>query len=581
MALLLGLVALFVAGGLQTVWAPPESLAATVPAGTEEAPLTVITEGIGEVDEDPVEFTLTGEGYFNVMLGRARDVEAWVGDAAHNTVTGVDTGADRGEAPRIEVEHAEGEATVPNPRDSDLWLDVQVGRDRLEQRWTVPSEGEWALLVARDGTDPAPTDLTVTWTNRAGDSPWIVPLYVLGGLLVAAGIALLAWALLRRRRGGPGAGGRPGGAVRTGTVAHAAGRSSAAGAARGSGTTAVRSARGIGAGLAVLALGVAGTVPAGAQGPAATDGAVDAPADAQEEAYPVLVDSQLERILGDVAKTVAAGDEKRDAKVLKPRVGGTALQMRDLNYRNRDIDEERNAPAPIAASPVLSAVAVSDPAFPRTAMAVTEGKGNDTPQVLVLRQESARQQYRLVDTVPMTPGAELPGGTLEQAGVATLDPADAAGLVMSPADAMAGTARYLNVPEHDFSERIAPNPYAKAVHDYQREQVESADDARLRFERTEVQDSVTALRLADGSALVVGALDADTLASPRERGGSVIVDDLVAEVGGGDRETGGGVRMTYREVVALHVPADGTRGNESKVSLVGVADELRSVEFLD
>ena len=48
--------------------------------------------------------------------------------------------------PRIDVEHTDGEATVPDPKGSDLWLDVQKAQDRLEQRWSVPSGGDWALL---------------------------------------------------------------------------------------------------------------------------------------------------------------------------------------------------------------------------------------------------------------------------------------------------------------------------------------------------------------------------------------------------------------------------------------------------
>ncbi|HEY4614112.1 MAG TPA: hypothetical protein VIG75_01485, partial [Citricoccus sp.] len=200
-ALLVGLAALLGAIGLQTIWAPPETMTATVAEQPAQAPLTVITSGIDEVDDEPVEFTLEGSGDFAVMLGRERDVRAWVGDAAHNTVTGIATDVPRGQSPRVEVEHSEGEQSVPNPQGSDLWVDVQEAQDRVEQRWSVPSDGDWALLVARDGREPAPTDLSVTWANRAGDSPWIVPLYVIGGLLVAAGIALLAWAAVRRGRG--------------------------------------------------------------------------------------------------------------------------------------------------------------------------------------------------------------------------------------------------------------------------------------------------------------------------------------------------------------------------------------------
>ncbi|MGD6978073.1 hypothetical protein [Citricoccus zhacaiensis] len=592
MALLLGIAALLCAGGLQTIWAPPETMTATVGQQPAEAPLTVITSGIDAVDEAPVEYTISGEGSFTVMLGRERDVQAWVGDAAHNTVTGITTDVPGGEAPRIEVEHAEGESTVPNPRGSDLWLDVQEGKDRLEQRWSVPSDGDWALLVARDGTDPAPTEMTVTWTNRVGNSPWIVPLYVIGGLLVLIGIGLLAWAAARRARGPHGGTGTP--AAQTGGPASprptpgssgtgsTAGTTSRGSMEQGPATPSRRAVHGIGAGIAVLALGLSAVAPAGAA-PRAADAAslAGAEASAEKEAYPVLTDPQLERILDRVAATVRSGDKARNAEKLKPRVALHSLNMRALNYRNRKIDDSVQAPEPVAGSPVLAAAAVSEPSFPRTAMAVTEGEGNSTPQILMLRQASARSQYRLVANAPMTPGAQLPAGSLDQGGIAVIGSGDAEGLVMAPGSAFAGAARYLTDSRDEFSKRIEANPYIDAIHDYQEGLIENASDARFSFWRKSVPRSVVGLRLADGSAIVIGAVDAETVARPREQGGTVIVDELAAELGGDGRETTDGLRMTYREAMALHVPAAGASGDASRISLVGMADELRAVSFLD
>ncbi|HEY4616065.1 MAG TPA: hypothetical protein VIG75_11435, partial [Citricoccus sp.] len=357
--------------------------------------------------------------------------------------------------------------------------------------------------------------------------------------------------------------------------------SSAAGTATR--TTLRRSLRGGGAGVAALVIGLAGVAPAGA----VPLPAVQAVAAAQQdgggdgEAYPVLTEPQLERILKKVAQTARAGDLAQSTAKLKPRVADQALEMRSLNYRNRKIDDSVPAPEPVAASPVLSAAAVSDPAFPRTAMAITEGEGNSTPQILILRQDSARGQYRLVSNAPMTPGAELPAGGLDQTGVQTLEPADADGLVMAPGNAVAGAARYLSEPDDDFAEKIEPNSYVDAVHEYQRGLVEDADDARFTFRREFVPDSTVALRLADGSALVVGHLYARTFARPKEPGAAVIVDELAAELRGGGRVTHKGARMTYREVLALHVPAEDSSGDEARISLVGMSDELRTVRFLN
>ena len=37
--------------------------------------------------------------------------------------------------------------------------------------------------------------------------------------------------------------------------------------------------------------------------------------------------------------------------------------------------------------------------------------------------------------------------------------------------------------------------------------------------------------------------------------------------------------MTYREVLAVRVPAEGAAGDDAKVSLVGMTDELHAVSF--
>jgi hypothetical protein len=578
-ALVLGLAALLGAIGLQTVWAPPETLTATTgTAATRgapaEAPLTVITGGINEVDDEPVEYSLTGEGDYTVMLGQTRDVEAWVGDAAHNTVTGIQTDVPRGEAPVVQVEHADGEATTPNPAGSDLWVDTQEASGTIDQRWSVPAEGDWALLVAADGTQPAPTELTVTWTNNVGNSPWIVPLYVIGSLLVLAGLVLLAWAFVARRgHHGPDGGARSG----TGRRAVAQGRP---GPVPRPGATGTGHARVAGAAATVLAVGAAlGAAPATADTPDAAPTARDA-ATVDGGAFPIVTDRQLERVLERVSVSTAQGDRSRDVDAMRPRVAGQALEMRSYNYRNLAASSAVDPVDPLAASPVLSALAVSDPAFPRTIVAVTEDHANATPQILVLRQASARAQYKLVATTPMTPGAQLPAGELADTSVQAIDPDDATGLVMAPSSALGGLARHLTDAQDPAGGRFLENPYIDRVHDYQDDVEKEAPDARVSLSRQALVDATAALRLPDGSALVIGHYNARTTIAPREDGGRVVMSDLATKrAGEDDNETTSPVHMAYREVVAVRVPAEGATGNEAKVSLVGMTDEMQAVTF--
>src|SRR5699024_5401005 len=100
----------------------------------------------------------------------------------------------------VNITYVEGEAEVPNPVNSDLWLATQDVTDEVTQRWTRTDAGQWALLIAVDGTAPAPTDFSVSWVNIEPNSPLIVPLMIAGIALVIIGIALLIWRFIEFRR---------------------------------------------------------------------------------------------------------------------------------------------------------------------------------------------------------------------------------------------------------------------------------------------------------------------------------------------------------------------------------------------
>jgi len=198
-AMILGVVAILVSVGLQTIWAPPAVFNATTQT-TEDAPLTVITEGVDIDPDEAIEYTMSGDGEFTLMYGQLRDIEAWVGDTAHNRIDGIDTDVARGEDPSVNVSFVDGEAEAPDPTGSDLWVASQEVTDEVTQRWARSDAGEWALLVAVDGTEPAPTAFSASWVNVEPDSPLIVPLMIAGIVLILLGLGLFIWRFLEFRR---------------------------------------------------------------------------------------------------------------------------------------------------------------------------------------------------------------------------------------------------------------------------------------------------------------------------------------------------------------------------------------------
>ena len=98
-----------------------------------------------------MKINVKGEGSFMLAAGRPDDVDAWVGKTAHNTVAGV---SEDGKA--LQLTHTDGEATAPSPAGSDLWVTTENASGEMNYSWNAPADGDWSLLLAADGTKPAP-----------------------------------------------------------------------------------------------------------------------------------------------------------------------------------------------------------------------------------------------------------------------------------------------------------------------------------------------------------------------------------------------------------------------------------------
>lgn len=190
----LGVAALVVGIGMRTFWLPQDTVTATADL-SEGGPVALTAPGVMEMRPGPVTATVSGAGDGEVHVARMREADAlaWVGAAAHLTVTGLSTET------ALATETTEGEPTVPDPAGSVMWLDSESGDGEVSYRW--PQEpGRYLLVAAGDGTQP-PERLTLTWPVEVS-TPWSTPLVVIGSvlLLVAAALAVLLELRGRRRR---------------------------------------------------------------------------------------------------------------------------------------------------------------------------------------------------------------------------------------------------------------------------------------------------------------------------------------------------------------------------------------------
>lgn len=198
-ALVIGVVCLIIGIGHMTWWSPQVRLSAEIPDNTPDAPITMISSEIHLAPDSNPEVKLGEEGKFTVAVARPWDIQEWAGSSAMNVIESVDTGSRT-----FKVEHKKGDAKAPNPQGSDLWISESEQEGRWDVAWPEEIHGPVALLVIKDGTEPAPKDLVVTWDNPEADmsakwakaTPWFVAAVILFGL------ALILAMSRPKRRGG-------------------------------------------------------------------------------------------------------------------------------------------------------------------------------------------------------------------------------------------------------------------------------------------------------------------------------------------------------------------------------------------
>lgn len=557
-AIILGLAALVVGIGQRTIWAPPETLTAAFSQPPSAAPVTLVQSGVGTVSGQPAVITINGEGKFSASMVRTTDAEAWVGEAAHTNITGVNA-ADQ----VLEANAVSGDSEVPNPAGGDIFVATETAEKTMTYNWTNPDEGSWTLLVAADGKAAAPTDVTVTWPGDTA-TPLSMPLIIIGALLLAGG---LAGAIVRPKpRGGSGGGRRAtGGAseAATGTLPQVQDP-------KGPSTT-----QKVVATLGVMALVALPSTPA----LASASPSQQESAQAEEQVFPVVLQSQLERILEATSKSVAAADKSSKKEDLEDRTAGALKILRSENYGLRNDGVKLDAPKPVDTSVIRSAAVPtqSAAAFPRSIMVVTakDSEASTIPMALTLTQENPRANYKLVFATPMLPGSTFPG-------IAVGDPAvkmasdDAEGLSMTPDEALTRLADYMSNAKSKYADDFSKSAFLTLNAKDQADLVKKNEDAKITFKRTVNDKQTVVLAVPGGGALVSGHITAETTAKPKETGGTIGLDTATAKITG-VKETKKGISITYGEPMLLFIPA---ADSKDKVSVVAAEVMTRRASLL-
>ena len=547
----------------RTIWAPPDSFSVNLSIQGNQPYVLIPAEELALMPGEPV---VSGIGDAKVFLaaGQENDVRSWIGLAGHSEALTSDDGTALG------VRDIIGTAEYGDPAGSDLWVTEGIGEGYAEV--IVPAEGDYAVIVASDGFEPAPSRVRISWPIENSTLVSDVFLGVGSGFLLAAiimNLLALRKMLINRgpRRKLPRAPQGPRYRPRK-TNLNVPKR----------GRRAARSKVAFVPAALALSLVVTGcsaqTVPVATPTPTAssTEDTVDA-------IPPVVNITQVRKILRELQEVVAEADQAGDSSLLEQRVDGPALLFRQAHYLLMTKSPEIQPLPPISGSAISIALPASTNAWPRSFMIVTEGDGEgELPQMLVMQQASPREDYKLWYNIPLLPGSEIPAVPAPEIGAIPIE-RDSLFLRLSPNQLPTAfgdvidkgeTSEFYNL--FDLTE----DEYYKQISTSQKEQIEKLRRAEITFSHELGDQNVISLSTSDSGALVAVMMTDNYLIRPTRENAAVTVSGNEKLLLGAEGSAKG-VRTQYAGMLLFYVPASTDKG---KITLLGATQSLLSIRGL-
>lgn len=563
------------------------------------------------------------EGDIFASYGRTADLEAWLSDSTYTHVTLDDEGAletavvepevdatvdPTAEAPADDAAPDDATAEAPaddaaddataeaaaetagrSPVGSDLWLDEYQQTDLLIAPLQLP-EG-MSVLVAADGTAPAPSTVTVSWPLQTS-TPWAGPLIVGGGILMAVGVFLYILGIRHvRRKRGPRRKGLP--LPVTEPIDIAIDHDDDKGVISSSTST----RRGVAAGgrrafavvpvVAVSALLFSGCSadawPQLGSSPTPSPTATVIAPDGQQA--PAVTKAQAERILTRIASTVADADAAMDGDLADTRLEGAALAARDTNYKLRAAVADYPAPAPILAKPLEIILPQAYDGWPRSVIAVADDDESKTSSIMVLTQQDQWSDYKLSYVGSLEASTSLPDLAPAYIGAPQVEP-DSPFLLLPPNEVAAAYADVVNKGEesdyYDLFEADGDQLRASIAADRQRRLEEfnktASSTGSLEFSSAAGVQAPFALQTVESGAIVAVNINEIDTVKPTNADAVIKVDgnQTVKTLAGVDQSQTG-FATTFSDQVFFYVPGP---GSNEKIRLLGYSSDILDAKIL-
>ncbi len=530
---------------------------------------------------------VAGDGEVFVSYGRTADMRAWLADVPYTAVTlGAENAVATGLVRASTTSPAAAATAARTPAGSDLWLDEFQQTGSLATTLQLPAD--MSVLVASDGTAPAPSDITLTWPID-NSTPWAGPLIAGGAVALLAGIVLYLLGIRHVRRSRrPRRKGLPLPVTEPISIADAdaaeKGVISSSPDARGRRPWGPRRR----ALIAVPALGLSAALFAGCSADAwpqlaASESPSPTPTVIVPEGQfpPVVTESQAESIVSRIATTVGQADAALDVAMAETRLTGPALAERKTNYSLRAALPDRPALPAIPAEPVQIILPQTTGGWPRTVMTVVESGDTAAPttSIMMMTQDDPWSEYRVSYIGNLEASTNLPELAAPYVG-ATQVPPDSSFLVMAPDEVAAAYADLINNGQNSASWALfdtANDLLLPAIEDNKRKRTDELNQtgqgtAEISFAASAGPASPIALATLDTGAIVaVNVYESDT-AKPTNADAVIKLDNnpAVKALTGVD-QSATGFTTTYSDQIFFYVPS---QGSDDKIRLLGYRSSL-------
>ena len=302
------------------------------------------------------------------------------------------------------------------------------------------------------------------------------------------------------------------------------------------------------------------------------------PAVNSDKAEPDLTQAQEKAIRNNILDVIEQASESKNTDELPTRLTGPQLEVRTSEITIARATGTLQAKAAIPRDMTQTVIPVNN-GWPRTVFTITTTTDDQqSKRLMVMTQASARQNYKLWGVARLFQGAKLPKFEIPKLG-SEMGTAKDSRLVATPADAVkqycdllnkGDASRYAGAFATDFFRQDLTKLAATV------QQGMEANNGTQEQVFTVPRNQMAIMRSADGGDLVVARIDSVWTRHAGDGRESLPASDEEKALFG-DGQATSTMKVTYVNVIALHIPA---AGSKQQITAVGAERQPVKVEAL-